>query len=135
MVGYLRTFKKFKEKGIVLKHLSGGAPGRSTKLISIQCENGKHARSQRGIFMDNGMLSFVTSCHKDFRASQSMKIVHRFVPEQGWEMEPETKQFLSAGRVQAGGHRYKDGERERKACRAASNFATFVVVVGPSGCG
>ena len=86
VVGYLRTVRKFKEKGIVLKHFSGGAPGRSTELISIQCENGKHARSQRGIFMDNGMLSFVTSYHKGFSASQSMKIVHRFVPREAGEI-------------------------------------------------
>lgn len=86
VVEYLRTVKKLKEKGIVLKYLSGGALGRSTELISIQYENGKHARSQRGIFMDNGMLSFVTSYHKGFSTSQSMKVVYRFVPQEVGEV-------------------------------------------------
>ena len=83
---YLRAVKKYKERLIVLVHLSGGAPGRSTELTSIQCENGKHARSQRGVFIDNGLMAFVTSYHKGFSASQSMKIVHRFVPQEVGEV-------------------------------------------------
>lgn len=83
---YLRAVKKCKERLIVLVHLSGGAPGRSTELTSIQCENGKYARSQRGVFMDDGLMAFVTSYHKGFSASQSMKIVHRFVPREVGEV-------------------------------------------------
>lgn len=83
---YLRAVKKFKERLIVLVHMSAGAPARSTELTSIQCENGKHARSQRGVFIDNGMMAFVTAYHKGFSASQSMKIIHRFVPREVGEV-------------------------------------------------
>ena len=83
---YLRAVKKFKERLIVLVHMSAGAPARSTELISIQCENGKYARSQRGVFVDNGLVVFVTAYHKGFSASQSMKIVHRFVPREVGEI-------------------------------------------------
>ncbi|KAK5110579.1 hypothetical protein LTR85_000994 [Meristemomyces frigidus] len=83
---YLRAVKKFKEKLIVLVHMSAGAPARSTELTSIQCENGKHARSQRGVFIDNGLVMFVTAYHKGYSASQSQKIVHRFVPREVGEV-------------------------------------------------
>lgn len=83
---YMRAVKKFKERLIVLVHMCAGAPARSTELISIQCENGKYARSQRGIFVDNGLVMFVTMYHKGFSASQSMKIVHRFVPREVGEI-------------------------------------------------
>ena len=83
---YLRAIKKFKERLIVLVHMSAGAPARSTELTSIQCENGKYARSQRGIFVDNGLVAFVTAYHKGFSASQSMKIIHRFVPREVGEI-------------------------------------------------
>jgi superfamily II DNA helicase RecQ len=83
---YLRAVKKFKERLIVLVHMSAGAPARSTELTSIQCENGKYARSQRGVFIDNGLVAFVTAYHKGFSASQSMKIIHRFVPREVGEI-------------------------------------------------
>nr|POE87058.1 atp-dependent dna helicase tlh1 [Quercus suber] len=83
---YLRAIKKFKERLIVLVHMSAGAPARSTELTSIQCENGKYARSQRGLFIDNGLVAFVTAYHKGFSASQSMKIIHRFVPREVGEV-------------------------------------------------
>ena len=66
---YLRSVKKFKERLIVLVHMSAGAPARSTELISIQCKNGKYARSQRGVFIDNGLVVFVTAYYKGFSAS------------------------------------------------------------------
>lgn len=77
---YMRAIKTFKERLIVLVHISAEAPARSTELISVQCENGKFARSQRGIFIDNGLVTFVTTYYKGFSDSQSMKTVHRFAP-------------------------------------------------------
>lgn len=82
VVEYLQAITRFKEELIVLVHMSAGAPARSTELTSIQRENGKDARSQRGVFIDNGLVAFVTTYHKGFSASQSMKNVHRFVPRE-----------------------------------------------------
>ena len=83
---YMRAIRKFKGRLIVLVHMSAGAPARSTELISIQCENGKWARSQRGIFVDSGLVMFVTAYHKGYSASQSMKVVHRYVPHEVGEV-------------------------------------------------
>jgi hypothetical protein len=83
---YLRKIRKFKEELIVLVHMSAGAPARATELISIQRENGADARSQRGIFIDDGLAAFVTSYHKGYSASQSTKVIHRFVPREVGEV-------------------------------------------------
>jgi hypothetical protein len=54
---------------MVLVHLSVGAPARATELLSIRHINGVEARNQRGVFIDNGTVSFVTAYHKGFSAS------------------------------------------------------------------
>lgn len=83
---YLRAVTRFKEELMVLVHMSAGAPARSTELTSIQRVNGQNARSQRGVFVDNGLVAFVTTYHKGYSASQSMKNVHRFVPREVGEI-------------------------------------------------
>lgn len=77
---YLRKVKRWKEELLALVHMSVGAPVRTTELISMQQENGANARSHRGIFIDHGIVAFVTSYHKGFSASKEQKCVHRFVP-------------------------------------------------------
>lgn len=66
----------------MLVHLTGGAPARGTEIISIQHENGESSRAQRGIFIDRGFVHFVTSYHKGYSASQQVKIIHRYIPEE-----------------------------------------------------
>ncbi|KAK1092972.1 hypothetical protein LTR48_003290 [Friedmanniomyces endolithicus] len=61
---YFRQVRRFKEELMVLVHMSAGAPARATELISIQHENGPQAQSQRGVFIDNGMVVFITGYHK-----------------------------------------------------------------------
>jgi hypothetical protein len=79
---YFRAVRSFKEQLLALVHLSAGAPARATELISIQRENGPDARSHRGVFIDDGLVAFVTSYHKGFSASQSPKTIYRFVPRE-----------------------------------------------------
>ena len=71
---------------LVLIHMSAGAPARATELISVQQVNGENARCHRGIMIDQGMVTFITSYHKGFSASQSQKCVHRFVPQEVGEL-------------------------------------------------
>jgi hypothetical protein len=66
---YFRAVRSWKEQLLALVHLSAGAPARATELISIQRENGPDARSHRGIFIDDGLVAFVTSYHKGLSAS------------------------------------------------------------------
>jgi superfamily II DNA/RNA helicase len=81
---YFRHVRKFKEELITLVHMSAGAPARATELISVQHEN--DGQSQRGIFIENGMVAFVTAYHKGFGLSQKVKIVHRYVPREVGEV-------------------------------------------------
>jgi superfamily II DNA helicase RecQ len=83
---YLRQVKRWKEEMLVLVHMSAGAPARATELVSIQQVNGENARCHRGIMIDQGMVTFITSYHKGFSASQSQKCVHRFVPHEVGEL-------------------------------------------------
>jgi hypothetical protein len=71
---------------MVLVHFSAGAPARATELLSIRHTNGAEARNQRGVFIDNGTVSFVTAYHKGFSASQKAKIIHRYVPREVGEL-------------------------------------------------
>lgn len=71
---------------MVLVHLSAGAPARATELLRIRHTNGVEARNQRGVFIDNGTVSFVTAYYKGFSASQKAKIIHRYVPREVGEL-------------------------------------------------
>lgn len=103
---YFRQIRRFKEELLVLVHMSAGAPARATELISIHRENGPEARSQRGVFIDDGMVSFVTSYHKGFGKSQDAKIIHRYVPREVgelvvyymWLVEPFVQQLQTMSR-------------------------------------
>lgn len=83
---YFRQVRQFKEELMVLVHMSGGAPARATELISVQHQNGQHSQGQRGVFIQDGMVAFVTQYHKGYSASKRVKIVHRFVPNEVGEL-------------------------------------------------
>ena len=101
---YFRQARQFKEELLVLVHLSGGAPARATELLSIGQTNGLEARSQRGIFINDGTVSFVTAYHKGFSASHKSKIIHRYMPKEVgeivvaylWLVEPFIRQLQKA---------------------------------------
>lgn len=76
----------FKEELMILVHLSAGAPARATELLSIRYTNGVVARNQRGVFVDNGTVSFVAAYHKGISASQKAKIIHRYVAREVGEL-------------------------------------------------
>jgi superfamily II DNA helicase RecQ len=98
---YFRTYRRFKEECAVLVHLTAGSPARATELTSIQIENGPEGRGQRGVFIDNGMVDFVTAYHKGWSASKKSKVIHRFVPREVgqlivqsmWLLEPWIRQL------------------------------------------
>jgi hypothetical protein len=57
-----------------------------TNTTSIRHTNGVKARNQRGVFINNGTVSFVTAYHKGFSASQKIKVIHRYVPREVSEL-------------------------------------------------
>lgn len=105
---YFREVRRFKEEVAVLVHMSGGSPARATELISVQTENGPEGRSQRGVFVDNGVVAIVTSYHKGWSAGKKTKIIHRYLPREVgelvvysmWLLEPRVRQLQNMIRGQ-----------------------------------
>ncbi|KAK5685703.1 hypothetical protein LTR17_027000, partial [Elasticomyces elasticus] len=105
---YVRVVARFKEELIALVHLTAGAPARGTELVTVRHRNGIEAKYQRGLFVEHGMVVFVTGYHKGFNASQTVKIIHRYVPREVgelvvyylWLVEPFVRQLLIMARGQ-----------------------------------
>jgi hypothetical protein len=79
----IRAYEKkvdvFLRSLLLLVHLTSGQPARGTELLSLRHSNtmqGLH----RNIFIDNGMVSTVTSWHKGNTVTGSTKIIHRYLP-------------------------------------------------------
>ncbi|KAK3620044.1 hypothetical protein LTR22_025756 [Elasticomyces elasticus] len=105
---YIRVAARFKEELIALVHLTAGAPARGTELVTVRHRNGIEAKYLRGLFVEHGMVVFVTGYHKGFNASQTVKIIHRYVPREVgelvvyylWLVEPFVRQLLIMARGQ-----------------------------------
>jgi len=69
---------KFREKLLVLMHLTGGQPARGTEIISIRHSNDAQAQ-HRNIFIEDGMVVYVTKYHKGFHMKGDVKIIHRYL--------------------------------------------------------
>ncbi len=83
--GYGRAVETFKEEVMMLMHITGGQPGRGPELLSIRhCNSAKGG--QRNIFVEDGLMSFVTGYHKGYRMTGDVKIVHRYLPREVGEL-------------------------------------------------
>jgi hypothetical protein len=69
----------------LLLHITSGQPSRGTELMDLQHCNTAHGR-RRSIFLENGMVSFVTFCLKGYSITNSTKIIHRYVPREVSEL-------------------------------------------------
>jgi len=78
---YFNAVQTFKEQLFVLVHLTAGAPARGTESVTVAYENGVDDRGYRGVFVDNGLVAFVTAYNKT-----GMKIIHRYVPKEVSEL-------------------------------------------------
>jgi superfamily II DNA helicase RecQ len=66
---------------LVLMHLSGGQPARGTELVTVQFRNGNDGDA-RGIFIEDGMVVFVTRYNKTSAISAKSKVIHRYLPHE-----------------------------------------------------
>ena len=83
---WIRQLKRFKEELFVLVHMTGGAPARGTEIVSVRSENGADGRTGRGIFVDRGLVSFVTTYNKTSGMSKKLRTIHRYVPREVGEL-------------------------------------------------
>lgn len=65
----------------MLIYLTSGQPARGTELTSLQYCNAAHGR-RRNIFLENGLVTFVTFCYKGYGITNSTKIIHRYLPQE-----------------------------------------------------
>jgi hypothetical protein len=77
---YLKQANTFLELLLLLFHILGGQPSLGTELFSLQLRNTIHGL-RRNIFIENGLVNFVSFYHKGYSVSGSSKIIHRYLPE------------------------------------------------------
>jgi hypothetical protein len=62
-----------------------GEPPRGTELLCLTHCNEAHGR-RRNIFIENGLVTFVTFCLKGYSMTESTKIIHRYLPQEVSEL-------------------------------------------------
>jgi hypothetical protein len=82
---YLKQVDAFLERLLLIVHITAGQPARGTELLSLQHCNTVHGL-RRNIFIENGLVSFVTYYHKGYSVSGSVKIIHRYLPPEVSEL-------------------------------------------------
>lgn len=76
---YLANERRFLTRLALLTFILGGQPPRGTELFSLRYRN-TLAGGPRNVFIDQGLISFVTSYHKGYSINGSLKLIHRFLP-------------------------------------------------------
>jgi superfamily II DNA helicase RecQ len=82
---YLEAIEEFKERLLVLIHMCSGQPARGTEIITVKYKN-SISGTGRGIFIEDGMMVYVTGYHKGYGISATLKIVHRYMPREVGEL-------------------------------------------------
>ena len=78
---YQQEIERFQELLLILMHISGGQAARAPKLLGIRWKNTEQG-SVRNIFIEDGLVAFVTTYHKGYRSSNNIKIIHRYLPRE-----------------------------------------------------
>ncbi|KAI7722752.1 hypothetical protein KC353_g226 [Hortaea werneckii] len=82
---YNSRVEAFLERLLLLVHVTSGQPARGIETLSLRhvnTMNGHH----RNIFVENGMISTVTTYHKGYTTSGNTKIIHRYLPKEVGEL-------------------------------------------------
>jgi hypothetical protein len=84
---YLSTVNAFLERLLLLIHITGGQPARGTELLCIQHSNPEDGSGgRRNIFIESGLVSFVTYYHKGYSITGTTKIIHQYLPSEIGEL-------------------------------------------------
>ncbi|KAK4982079.1 hypothetical protein LTR50_007840 [Elasticomyces elasticus] len=76
---------EFREKLLVLMHITAGQPGRGPEILSIRHSNTVRG-GHRNIFIEDGMVVFITRYHKGYSLSGDVKIIYRYLPREVGEL-------------------------------------------------
>jgi hypothetical protein len=78
---YGELVEQFRTRLLLLMHLTGGQPGRTTEILSVRHCNTSYG-GPRNIFLWKGLVCFATSYHKGYRSQQKLKVIHRYLPDE-----------------------------------------------------
>ena len=70
---------------LLLIHITSGQPARGTELLTVRWRNSLEGL-RRTVYMDNGLVSIVTSSLKGYSVEESTKIIHRYLPPEVGEL-------------------------------------------------
>lgn len=84
-VRYKLQVDAFLEQLLLLIHVTSGQPARGTEVLSLRYKNSLHGQN-RNIFVEDGLVSTVTSYHKGYAVTGSTKIIHRYLPREVGEL-------------------------------------------------
>lgn len=82
-VDYNRKVTRFLDILLLLVHITSGQPARGTETLSLRHTNTMH---HRNIFVEEGLVSTVTTYHKGYSVTGSTKIIHRYLPKEVGEL-------------------------------------------------
>jgi hypothetical protein len=82
---YGLAMKEARRRLAALVHMTGGAPPRGSELVSIKYRNSANG-SSRGVFIEDGLVAFVTRYHKNVRQTGNDKVIYRYVPREVGEL-------------------------------------------------
>lgn len=82
---WLQEVDEFRGRLLALMHMTGGQPARGPEILSVRHSNtiqGGH----RNLFIEDGMVVFVTHYHKGEHYKGDVKIIHRYLPREIGEL-------------------------------------------------
>jgi len=82
---WLRRVAAFRGKLLVLMHMTGGQPARGPEILSVRHRNTVQG-GHRNLFIEDGMVVFVTRYHKGYEVKGDVKIIHRYLPREVGEL-------------------------------------------------
>lgn len=82
---WLRRVAAFRGKLLVLMHMTGGQPARGPEILSVRHRNTVQG-GHRNLFIEEGMVVFVTRYHKGYEVKGDVKIIHRYLPREVGEL-------------------------------------------------
>lgn len=82
---YVAQVAEFREKLLLLMHITGSQPARVPEILSVRHSNTAKG-GHRNIFVENRLVVFVTRYHNGYAISRDIKVIHRYLPREVGEL-------------------------------------------------
>lgn len=82
---WMRQVARFRGLLLILMHITGGQPARGPEILSVRHRNTAQG-GHRNMFIEDGMVVYVTKYHKGMQMSGDVKIIHRYLPREVGEL-------------------------------------------------